>query len=183
MPIPPHAKKVFTGILFNIYQWEQKMFDGTTQTFEMLERPDTVQVIATNGDRIFLANEQQPDKPPFMCLLGGRLEKDEDPLAGAKRELLEESGLSSTDWELYQIYKPQSLVEWNVHVYLARDCKKIAEPDVDPGEKIILKSVSFTEFVEEVTKAGFRGREITEEVLRMQLDPIKMKVFQKKLFS
>ena len=44
--IPDHATCVFHGALFDVYQWQQEMFDGTYETFEMLRRPDTIAVIA-----------------------------------------------------------------------------------------------------------------------------------------
>ena len=43
--MPEHAKKVFSGVMFDVYQWEQEMYDGSTATFEKLTRPDTAQVI------------------------------------------------------------------------------------------------------------------------------------------
>jgi len=33
--VPEEAKLVFKGIIYDVYQWEQKMFDGTFSTFEM----------------------------------------------------------------------------------------------------------------------------------------------------
>ena len=36
MSIPNHAKKVFAGKTFDVYHYEQKMFDGSTQIFEKL---------------------------------------------------------------------------------------------------------------------------------------------------
>ncbi len=34
--IPDHATCVFRGMLFDVYQWQQEMFDGSIETFEML---------------------------------------------------------------------------------------------------------------------------------------------------
>lgn len=36
-PIPDHAKCVFKGVIFDVYQWEQKLYNGTTTTFEKLK--------------------------------------------------------------------------------------------------------------------------------------------------
>ena len=59
--IPPHATCVFQGILFDVYQWQQEMFDGSFRTFEKIRRRTIgAQVIATRGDRIFYSQEQQP---------------------------------------------------------------------------------------------------------------------------
>ena len=58
MKIPNKAKKVFEGVIFDIYQWQQEMYDGSTATFEMLDRDNTIQVIATMDDKIILINEK-----------------------------------------------------------------------------------------------------------------------------
>ena len=44
--VPKEAKKVFSGVIYDVYQWPQEMFDGSMQTFEMLGRPDTVKILA-----------------------------------------------------------------------------------------------------------------------------------------
>jgi hypothetical protein len=37
-PIPNHARIVFHGQLFDVYQWEQKLFNGKTAIFEKIKR-------------------------------------------------------------------------------------------------------------------------------------------------
>lgn len=44
--LPKEAKKVFSGVISEVYQWPQELFDGTTATFEMIKRPDTVKIVA-----------------------------------------------------------------------------------------------------------------------------------------
>lgn len=51
MKIPEDAKLVFKGVIFDVYQWEQEMFDGTYETFEAIKRVGTVQIIPTIGDK------------------------------------------------------------------------------------------------------------------------------------
>ena len=41
-PIPPDAKRVFKGKIFEAYQWEQELYDGTKTIFEKLARDDSV---------------------------------------------------------------------------------------------------------------------------------------------
>lgn len=43
--LPKEAKKVFSGVISEVYQWPQELFDGTTATFEMIKRPDTVKIV------------------------------------------------------------------------------------------------------------------------------------------
>jgi len=146
--IPSHAKKVFSGVIFDVYQWPQEMFDGSHETFEMLQRADTAEVIAVKDGKILLQEQEQPNKPIFYCLPGGRIEEKEEPLAGAKRELLEESGFVSEQWENFHCVKPFSKVEWNMYVYVARDCRLIQEQRLDAGEKINTHWITLDELIE-----------------------------------
>lgn len=49
--IPKEATKVFEGRIYDVYQWLQKLFDGSTETFEMLSRADTVKIIALVNEK------------------------------------------------------------------------------------------------------------------------------------
>ncbi len=52
--IPKHAKKVFNGIIFEVWQWKQKLFDGSLTTFEMLKRQDTVKAVCITPENKIL---------------------------------------------------------------------------------------------------------------------------------
>lgn len=145
--IPPEAELVFKGNLFDTYQWQQEMFDGSFQTFEMLRRPDTALVIVVDGDQIILLDEQQPggivqhDRLP-----GGRVELGEDPLVAAKREIVEELGETYEKWALLEVKQPAIKIEWFTYVYVAVNKTGQQETARDVGEKIEVKRVSFDEF-------------------------------------
>lgn len=147
-PIPQKAKKVFTGVIFDVYQWQQEQFDGSFQTFERLRRADTVSIIATTADgKILTTLEQQPAKQAFNSVPGGRVEQDEDIIECAKRELKEETGYTSNDYELWFIDTPFSKIDWSVIVLIARNCQLSGPQQLDSGEKIEVKPVIFEEFV------------------------------------
>jgi len=183
MKLPPQSKKVFTGEIFDVYHWQQEMFDGTTETFEMLKRPDTLQIIPVIGNKILIAREEQPNKPLFTGLLGGRRDGDENPLAGAQRELREETGCESDNWELYRSFEPYTKMDWNVHIYIARQCEKKYDPMLDAGERITVDSVSFEEFLDIVISPDFYGQEFAHEILsNLYKHPEKIDAFKKQLF-
>ncbi len=43
--LPQNAKCVFEGILFDTWQWEQELFDGSFTTFEAIVRIGSTQII------------------------------------------------------------------------------------------------------------------------------------------
>lgn len=136
--IPDQATRVFTGVIFDVYQWPQTMFDGSTKTFELLKRPDTMEVLVTRDDEILLVHDEQPGRSVRLHLPGGRAdESDESWLAAAQRELREETGLTCKEWRLLAVDQPLAKMEWFTPLYLASDITETASQQLDPGgEKI-----------------------------------------------
>ena len=182
MKIPNGAKKVFKGVIFDVYQWQQKMFDGTFETFEALKRPNTIEIIAISGEKILLSYQSQPNKTDFYSLLGGRGEEGEEPLITAKREMLEEAGLESDDWELYKITEPAHKIEWKIYTFIARNCRKVMDQKLDAGEKIEVIERSFDEFVDLVLSDKYWGNELVIDILKMK-DQNTLNDFKSKLFK
>jgi ADP-ribose pyrophosphatase len=181
MKLPQEAKRVFKGKIFDVYQWDQRMFDGTYETFEMLKRPNTIEVIAIKGDKILLSKQSQPNKHDYYSLFGGRAEEGEEPLATAQRELLEESGYTSNEWEFWQRYDPIHKIEWEIFIFIARNCKKMQDPTLDAGEKIETVTCSFEEFIEITTSKQFWGDYLALTFLTMTR--AEKESFRKKLFT
>lgn len=183
-PLPPHAKKVFSGVIFDVYQWEQTMFDGSTETFEKLVRPDTVVVFPILDDgRIMLTQQEQPGKEPFIGAAGGRVDPGEDIESAAKRELLEETGYECDELVFWKAEQPIGKIEWSVYVFVARGLKKVSEQALDAGERITLKPVSFEEFVTIALQPNFYEQEIYRDVVEASLDDTKKEALKKTLFG
>ena len=182
-PIPPDAKRVFSGILFDVYQWQQELYDGTRTVFEKLKRPDTVVIFGVKDDgKILLSEQEQPGKEPFIGGLGGRVEKDEDVLAAAKREFLEESGYEADRFILWRAEHPTSKIDWVIYTFIAKGLRKIADISLDGGEKIEIKEVTFGEFLEISKNHNFSEKEVVLE-LHEALYNIEKREELKKLFD
>ncbi len=168
-PLPSHAKKVFQGKLFSVYQWEQEMYDGSKETFEKIARRDTVGVIAVTEDKkILVTYQEQPSIKPFIGLPGGIIDEGEKPFSAAQRELLEETGYTSNEWELFNAVQPTTKIDWAIFIFVARECKKIQEPHLDAGEKIEIQEVTFDEFITLAANPNFRDKELALKILRIQ---------------
>jgi ADP-ribose pyrophosphatase len=165
--IPNEAKKVFWWIDFDVYQWKQKMFDWSFKTFEKLKRNHSVDIIAVSEDKeIYILKEEHPWRMPFIWLVWWSCEDWEEPLETAKRELLEETWLSSDDWELFWIYTKSSRIDHNSNIFIARNCKLIQNQNLDPWEKIEIKKVNWDDFLNIVANPNFRVSEFALETLR-----------------
>lgn len=157
--IPEEAEKVFQGKIWAVYQWPQKMFDGSFETFEMLRRADTVKIIAivtaeearqlgfeADEPQLIVTKQEQPRKDSFYDYPGGRMdEEDPDELVAAKRELLEETGLSFRNWKLVEVRQPFNKIDWLVYAFVATGLLGRTEQNLDAGEKIEVVAMSLSE--------------------------------------
>ena len=178
--IPEHAKKVFDGVIFDIYQWEQKLYDGSTATFEKIARPDTVSIFPILEDgTIMLIEDTQPARDTKLRIPMGRVDPGETPEETAERELLEETGLQATELVPFYDFEFYEKADWRIYVYLARRCKKVAEQDEGIGEKIQPHPVAFKELLE-LAKGDTLDRmeEFSFMVWRAENDPEKMKLLK-----
>lgn len=179
-PLPKNAKKVFEGIIFDVYQWQQRMFDGSFATFEKIKRPDTVVVFPILDDgKIILTKQEQPGKEPFIGATGGIVEKEETIIEASKRELLEESGYEAKELVFWKSLQPIGKIEWSVYVFVARGLTKVAELKLDSGEKIELLTVSFDEFLQIASQPNFYEQEIYRDVAEAIADPKKKEELKK----
>ncbi|MCR4329389.1 MAG: NUDIX hydrolase [Candidatus Roizmanbacteria bacterium] len=165
--IPPHATRVFKGKMLDVYHWEQKMFDGTTAIFEKIKRVDTVNVLPiTNDQKIVITHQEQPGIDPFIGSIGGRLDLEENPLEAAKRELLEEAGMVSDTWQFWMSVQPSSVMDWAIFTFIAKKCRVVKPQNLDSGEKISLKMVTFDEYLKIILDDNYRDRELTLAFLK-----------------
>jgi ADP-ribose pyrophosphatase len=169
-PIPEHATLAFKGKIFDVYQWQQEMYDGSTKTFEKVKRPDTVVIYPVLEDGTILITEQvQPGREAFIDLPSGMVDEGEDPLVAAKRELLEETGYEAQEYVLWDAITPMAKIEWVVYSFIAKKCKKVREQEVDSGEKVALKKVSFNELLQCAHNPNFRAFEAIPPFLKAQI--------------
>lgn len=181
--IPANATKVFKGKLFDVFQWEQELFDGKKITFEKLKRPDTVNVIPITTDgKIVVSEQEQPGTESFIGCLGGRLDEGEEPLEAAKRELLEETGMEADEFVLWDSLQLIDKIDWAIYTFIAKGVRKVKEQDIEAGEKIKLKFVSFDEFLKLVTQDNFRDAEVALKIFRTINSPGQFEDM-KKIFS
>lgn len=151
--IPKVAQLAFKGEIFDVYQWQQELFDGSSATFEMLRRPDTVTVICVVDGKIIVLDEEQPNSGKRTSFPGGRVDLDDTSIrSAAEREVREEVGYSFQNWRLLQVSQPIKKMEWFVYVWLAWEPTAQVATAHDAGEKIEMGLYDFDEVKQMVSE-------------------------------
>lgn len=130
------------------------MPDGKKKTFNLKLEGDAVTTlpIDTNGN-VILARQYRPGPDMVVDELpGGGKDVGETPLDGAKRELLEETGYASDNW-IFLCNPLNCAYSTSIeHAYLALDCYKVSEQNLDDGEHIDVVIKTIPDFIKQLSK-------------------------------
>lgn len=113
--------------------------------YYVLEYPKWINVIAITPEGRYVMVKQYRHGLGVVEteLCAGVVEEGEEPLAAAKRELLEETGFGGGEWELLTVLCPNPGSQNNLsYSFVARGVEKIAEQHLDDTEDICVELLS-----------------------------------------
>lgn len=124
------------------------------EDFYSVTIPDAAAIVAiTDDEKIVLKKEyKHATGEELIEVPAGMFESEEkDGLTVAKRELLEETGYTSEEWEyLGDTVESSSKLTNRMYIYLAKNCKKIAEQSLDKTEELDVMVIPFEKAIEMV---------------------------------
>ena len=83
-------------------------------------------------------------------VVSGGVDESEEPLAAAKRELLEELGITADDWTPLGVVHPfTNIVDAPVYLFLARGLS-FQKSSLEEGEEIVLQKMPFLQALAKV---------------------------------
>jgi ADP-ribose pyrophosphatase YjhB (NUDIX family) len=107
--------------------------DGKPGIYGVVELEPAVGIVAvTDDERVYLVGQYRYATESYSWeIVTGFSDRGEDPVAGARRELLEETGLSAESWEpLGHCYLSNCITNQIGYLYLARGLSAgLASPD------------------------------------------------------
>lgn len=137
-----------------------RMPSGTEmEDYYVLEYPDWINVIAITEEGKFVIERQYRHGTQSVDyeLCAGTIEKGEQPIDAAKRELLEETGYEGGEWTLYCVScpNPAAMTTTN-YTFLAKGVKFSGERHLEKTEDISIHLMSFEEVKELMMNGGIR---------------------------
>ncbi len=149
------STQVYQSGFMNLRTDKCELPDGRIMPrYYVMEFSDWVNVVALTKDGQALLVEQYRHAASeiFLEIPGGATDprKKEDPRLAAERELLEETGYQAGKWLSVGFHYPNPATQTNcLHTYIAFDCEKVQEPQLDPFEDLSLKIMPVVELFEQ----------------------------------
>jgi ADP-ribose pyrophosphatase len=121
------SEKIFTGKVISLQVDDVVLPDGKTSKREIIKHPGAVAVIALTDEHKIVMVEQyrKAMERSLVEIPAGKLEKGEEPLTTAERELEEETGYVCEKMEhLISFYTSPGFADELVHVFVAHQLSK-----------------------------------------------------------
>ena len=142
-----HKGRVFTLVKENI-----TLDNGVTIDIDIIRHPGASAIVPlSDKNTVVLIKQYRHAVGGYIWEIpAGTLDDGENPMACARRELIEETGFSAGAWQsLGEIVPVPGYSSERIHLYLAGDLK-IAQQDLDRDELLAVHRIPFSEALDMV---------------------------------
>jgi ADP-ribose pyrophosphatase len=116
------TKEIFKGRIIKVRVDTVSLPDGGQSTREVVEHAGAVGIVAVDNENniIMVRQYRKPVEGVLLEIPAGTMEKGEEPLLCAQRELKEETGFTALHWEkILAYYSAPGFSDEYLHLYLA----------------------------------------------------------------
>jgi ADP-ribose pyrophosphatase len=160
--------------IFTLFKRDSKSaIQERSGTFYIVDAPDWINVIAlTPQKEIVLVKQYRHGIHELTWEIpGGAVDTgDSDPLLAAKRELQEETGFTSDNWEkLGKVSANPAIFTNYCHFYIARNCTITSRQNLDTFEEIEVKTETISKFLQQVREGKIHHSLVIAAVAQLVL--------------
>ena len=164
------SKVVYDGKVFQVVSDKIKEPSGITAIRDVIRHSGSVVVLAIDErgaePRVLLERQYRYAAQDYLWELpAGRIDPGENALAGAKRELIEETGYRARQWKRAVIfYSSPGFLDETMAIYLARGLTSgEARPEED--ESIVCRLVPLSQVIDRIFSGNIRDGKTIAGVL------------------
>ena len=133
------TERKYTGKIISVDLLDIELPDGRKAKREVIRHGNAVAILAKrpDGKFVFVKQYRKAAEEALIEVIAGGLEKDEDPIEGARRETAEETGYDVTSIKfLTAIICTPGYCEERIHIYYAELSEAQHAQDQDPDENV-----------------------------------------------
>ena len=164
-------RDVYNGLLVQVHQDDVRLPNGKEAVREVVDHVDGAAILALDGENRVLAVRQYRYVfgRTLLELPAGKLDPGEDPMAGALRELKEETGAEPDVFQpLGRIIPAPGCFGETLHLFLARGLHFGAQK-LDEDEFLNVERVPFDEMVHRCVNGEIEDGKTVAAVLRAKV--------------
>ncbi len=162
------SRLAYDGGLLKVYYDTVELVNGATAWREVIRHPGAVVIVPVDGEgNVYLVRQfRYPYGKAVLEVPAGKLERGEEHLPAARRELSEEIGAQAARWTpMGEMLPTPGFCDELQHVYLARDLTfGTAHPDEDEFLEIV--KLPMTEAVDMAVDGRLEDSKTVASLLR-----------------
>ncbi|MEK7403325.1 MAG: NUDIX hydrolase [Gemmatimonadota bacterium] len=149
------TRRVYDGRIIKVDEDAVELPNGAMANLEMIRHPGASAVVpflsdpASEDPQLLLIRQYRHAADGFIYEVpAGKLDGDEEPIVCARRELLEETGCTSSRVEhLFTFYTTPGFTDERIHAFIATDLTR-GEQQLQRDEVMTLETVSMSRALE-----------------------------------
>lgn len=153
---------VHRGRIFDLKRENITLPNGATTNLDIIRHPGAALMVPLIEDQVIMIKQYRHAVGKFIWELpAGTLNSGEDPLQCAKRELIEESGYSATEWHsLGKIVPVPAYSDEIIYLFLAKQLQSAGQ-NLDNDEVLEVHHIKFSVALEMAYKNEIQDSKTT----------------------